>query len=234
MSLDNKECSGLRGASGGDSAGFTDSLVRLDPGPSAPLDEFLRIYQESLPAREQKSAAQISAMLTRDDYRILILKRDELIVGFSVVFVPRDESFCLLEYMAIDSAFRNIGLGRQLFSRTVDFISASVGKIPVLLEVDSDREPAPDQSLRGRRQRFYRRLNCRRIDRLPYFLPLPGESPPPQMDLLVYFPGHLPVVHKAQLRRWLTQIYHDVYDRPVDDPQIAHMLATVPDPIEFI
>ena len=103
----------------------------------------------------------------------------------------------------------------------------------MLLEVDSDREPSPDQALRRRRQGFYRRLNCQRIDGLCYILPLPGEGAPPEMDLMVYFPDAVPTVARVRLKRWLEVIYHEVYGCAEDDPRISEMLRPVKNPAGF-
>jgi ribosomal protein S18 acetylase RimI-like enzyme len=212
---------------------FTDSIYPLVSNNDASFKDFLRIYKESIAVRERKSEAQISAMLTRCDYQILLIKRNDLIVGFSIFFVPLKESFCLLEYMAVDAAYRNSGLGRQLFLQSVDYIFSKIGHILVLLEVDSDRELSADQPIRRRRQQFYRRLNCLRIDQLPYILPLPGEGSPPQMDLMIYFQGGVPVIGKIQLQHWLKLIYREVYDCSDDDPRITKMLKAVTDPIRI-
>jgi ribosomal protein S18 acetylase RimI-like enzyme len=213
---------------------FTDTFSPLSSVSDPSFKDFLRIYKESLSIREQKSAAQISAMITRPDYQLYLLKRNAVTIGFSMVFAPPKESFCLLEYFAVDAAFRNQGLGHQLFLRSVDSVFSKNGQIPMLLEVDSDREPSADQPTRKRRQQFYRRLNCLRINNLSYMLPLPGEGPPPQMDLMVYFKGSAPLIGRNQLKHWLKLIYHDVYGCSVDDPRIIKMLETVGDPVVLV
>ena len=216
-----------------DSDRFIDSFAPLVSTHDASFNDFLRIYKESMVVREQKSVAQISAMLTRPEYQILLLKRNDLTVGYSIVFALPRESFCLLEYIAIEAAHRNSGLGRKLFRRSVDNIFSKIGPVPVLLEVDSDGEPSADQAMRKRRQQFYRRLDCLRIGTLSYILPLPGEGAPPQMDLMVYFPEGARVVSKQELQHWLEVIYREVYGCPDDDPRIMKMLKTVTDPIEI-
>ena len=45
------------------------------------FEEFYRIYAESLPVREQKSTALVSAMATRPDYKILLFKRDTVAIA---------------------------------------------------------------------------------------------------------------------------------------------------------
>jgi hypothetical protein len=119
-----------------------------------------------------------------------------------------------------------------LFEETVAAIYRS-WRHPILLEVDSDREPSPDQIQRRRRQNFYRRLGCRRIAGCNYILPLPGENAAPEMDLFVYLSAPAPTIGRAELERWLKLIYRDVYGCSADDPRIAIMLDSVPDPIDL-
>lgn len=198
------------------------------------FDEFYRIYVESIPLRERKPKTQISAITTRPDYKILLLKRNDVVIEFSILFTPTKESFCLLEYMAVHSAHRNLGLGRELFLHTFKDFASNCGTVHCLLEVDSDREQSADQEIRRRRQRFYRRLGCLRIDGLSYVLPLHGEGAPPQMDLMVYLPDRLPPISRHQLEHWLKVIYNKVYDCSPDDPRIAQMMEAIGDPVKLV
>jgi len=191
------------------------------------------IYCESIALREQKSKADLAAMVSKPNYRLLLAQDDSSVVGFSIVFVASSESFCLLEYMAVDKSYRGRGLGSEILEETVGAMYRSHGAIPILLEVDSDREPSPDQVQRRRRQNFYRRLGCRRIANCAYILPLPGENAPPEIDLFVYFPEPAPTIRRAKLERWLKLIYRDVYGCPADDHRIAIMLDGVSDPIDL-
>jgi GNAT superfamily N-acetyltransferase len=192
------------------------------------------IYCESIALREQKVKADLAAMVPKPNYRLLLAQDDSSVVGFSIVFVASSESFCLLEYMAVDKSYRGRGVGSELFEETVGVVYRSHGAVPVLLEVDSDREPSPDQAQRRRRQNFYRRLSCQAIADCAYILPLPGENAPPEMDLFVYVPEPGPTIRRAKLERWLQLIYRDVYGCSADDHRIAVMLDGVSDPIELV
>jgi GNAT superfamily N-acetyltransferase len=191
------------------------------------------IYCESIGLREQKSKADLAATVSKPNYRLLLAQDDSSAVGFSIVFVAGGESFCLLEYMALDKSYRGRGVGAELFEATVGTVYKERGAIPILVEVDSDREPSPDRVERRRRQNFYRRLGCRRITDCAYILPLPGENAPPEMDLFVYVPGPAPTIRRAKLERWLKLIYRDVYGCSADDRRIAIMLDGVSDPIDL-
>ena len=191
------------------------------------------IYCESIGLREQKSKADLVAMVSKPNYRLLLAQDDSSAVGFSIVFVAGGESFCLLEYMALDKSYRGRGVGAELFEATVGTVYKERGAIPILVEVDSDREPSPDRVERRRRQNFYRRLGCRAIANCAYILPLPGKNAPPEMDLFVYVPEPAPTIRRAKLERWLQLIYRDVYGCSPDDRRIAIMLDGVSDPIDL-
>jgi GNAT superfamily N-acetyltransferase len=209
----------------------------LKSGNGPEFEEFDSIYADSISARERKSKAWISEMAGRAEYKILLLKRDGHVIGFSVLFLPPSESFGLLEYMAVADAYRNGGLGSELFRRSVQAAAGAprlAQPVPLLLEVDSDREKCADQTLRRRRQQFYRRLGCLTISGLRYNMPLPGEGPPPEMDLLIYPSSGLRQIPKSELEGWLKSIYQDVYHCSPQDPRIRQMMRSMADPVEFV
>ncbi len=85
--------------------------------------------------------------------------------------------------------------------------------------------------MRTRREQFYRRLGCLRIGGLRYLMPLPGEGPSPEMDLMVYAAEPLDRLARGDVKRWLETIYRDVYHASPDDPRIGQMLSDLPDPV---
>ena len=211
-----------------------DTFEQLRSCSDPAFDEFYRIYAESIAQREQKSRAWICEMVHRADYKIFLWKRDSQVIGFSMLFLPDSEAFGLLEYMAIAAAHRNQGLGGELFRRSMKNALPGEGRrVPILLEVDSDREDCGDRRLRTRRQQFYRRLGCLRLAELHYILPLAGEGAPPEMDLMVYTSDHIGSIPKAGLERWLKVIYQSVYNCAPDDPRIHQMLRDVSVPVRL-
>ena len=217
-------------------------LEQLASSEGETFRQLYAIYAASIAAREQKREGWIAAMIDAPEYRVWVAKVGGLVRGFSILFVPAAGGFALLEYMAVAPDHRNHGLGAELFRWTVErAVSPGERPLPVLLEVDSDREDASDRALRTRRKSFYRRLGCLRIAGLHYLMPLPGEGPPPEMDLLVYQAAPLgrparsevprSEVPRSEVKRWLETIYRDVYHCSPDDPRLAQMVAGLPDPV---
>jgi GNAT superfamily N-acetyltransferase len=208
------------------------TVEQLDSSAGESFRQLYAIYAASIAAREQKGERWIAAMIGAPSYRVLVSKADGTVRGFSILFLPPGEGFALLEYMAVAPGARNHGLGAELFLRTAERAVTSEGRrLPVLLEIDSDREASSDRAIRTRREGFYRRLGCLRIAGLRYVMPLAGEGPAPEMDLFIHMPDAAGGIARADLRRWIETVYRDVYHCPPDDPRIARMLAGLPDPV---
>jgi GNAT superfamily N-acetyltransferase len=207
-------------------------LKQLESRDGETLRQLYAIYAASIAAREQKPESWLGAMIGTPEYRVWVAKAGGLVRGFSILFLSLTEGFALLEYMAVAPDQRNQGLGGELFRRSVERAMTSEGrKVPVLLEIDSDREASADRAIRMRRERFYRRLGCVRISGLHYNMPLAGEGPAPEMDLMVYSAEPLDRLGRGELKRWLQTIYRDVYHCSPDDPRIEQMVHGLPDPL---
>lgn len=195
------------------------------------FDELYRIYAEAIAVTEQKPREQVAAMAIRPEYEVLLARSDGRVVGFSILFLPAREPFCLLEYMAVDAGHRSGGVGAALFRHGL-----RIDRITIL-EVDSDRAPSPEppeQDPCRRRQAFYRRLGCRRVEGLSYVLPLEAHGAPPEMDLLVHAPPDVESLPKLRLERWLKVVYQEVYGCPPGDLRIRRMLEPVADPARLV
>jgi len=206
-----------------------DHVEQLQSCSGSMFRELYEIYAASIAVREQKPEAWICAMVRAPDHWVGVMKDAGHVKGFSILFLPPAERFALLEYMAVTPERRNRGLGSALFKQTV----APHASLPILLEVDSDREASADRGLRTRRQQFYRRLGCMRVSGLHYILPLPGQGPVPEMDVMLYSAEPLRQLPKGDLERWLRTIYRDVYRCSFDDPRIDRMLHDVSDPVRL-
>jgi GNAT superfamily N-acetyltransferase len=212
------------------------TLEQLRSADGEPFRQLFAIYAGSITPREQKPEAWMRAMVQAPDYRVWIARGDDAgdgsagrVRGFSMLFVPSGAGFALLEYMAVASDLRDRGFGGELFRRTVErAVTPEGARLPVLLEIDSDREAATDQAMRTRRERFYRRLGCLKIAGLRYLMPLDGTGPAPEMDLMVHGAPQVGLP-RADVERWLQTVYREVYHVSPDDPRIAEMLRPLPD-----
>lgn len=191
------------------------------------FDSFYAIYKISFAPSEQKSKEELLAMLNSPDYTIFIAKLGTEIVGFSIIFHSAKVSFYLLEYMAIDETKRNLGIGSKLFFHATMQTLDKYGTKPVLIEIDSTQEKSNDNEIREKRELFYKRFGCRKIEPFDYILPIESSQITPIMKLLVYH-NDMQDILKSQLTKWLKDIYTFVYGRSKDDERIAKMLSCTP------
>lgn len=203
------------------------AFVRLRESEGPRFDQFFAVYRSSMPPREQRSKQGLHQLIARGDYRVFLFLEGEMVLGYSVVFMPRGQSMALLEYMGTRAERRNAGLGALIFAKSA---AKAAGRF-LLIEADSDREAAADRPIRTRRKAFYRRLGCRQISGLDYLFALPGKGPPPVMDLLVLPPPGRLRISKAMLRGWLQAIFIGAYAQAADDERIDRMMAEVGSPV---
>ena len=187
----------------------------------AEMDQVLHLYRGAIPARERKAEIAIRGMIASPTHRLEIADIDGEIAGFFLLY--QGEAVSLLEYLVTAEAVRGRGLGAELYRRARLLALPR----PLLVEVDSDEEWSADEALRRRRIAFYRRLGCRSVDGLSFVLPLPGESAPPQLKLLVDTVAG-PSLPAAELSGWLREIYTGVYGMPSDDPRLDAMVGALP------
>ena len=186
------------------------------------MDDALALYEQAIPARERKSAAAIRRMAAEGPHHIVAALDPAGLVGFYVLSLGNMIS--LLEYMAVDEERRGAGVGAQLYNHA----RQAAGRRPLLVEVDSDLEPSPDQDIRARRISFYRRLGCRRLIGLDYRMPLPGFEPAPSMALLVDGLPEAEEVLASQVEGWLIDIYEAGYQAPPNHPLLRLMRRSLP------
>jgi GNAT superfamily N-acetyltransferase len=207
------------------------ALEELTSVDGEPFRQLFAIYAASITPREQKPEDWLRAMVVAPEYRVWIAQDAGRVLGFSILFTPPAKGFALLEYMAVSPERRGHGFGGKLFLRTAERALTPQGaQLPVLLEVDSDREVSSDRDVRTRRLHFYRRLGCKKIAGLRYRMPLQGVGAAPEMDLMIYRVPTAPVALR-DLEQWLRTIYQDVYRVSPDDPRIAQMLEGLPEPV---
>jgi len=197
------------------------------------FDDFYAIYSISFPLSEQKSKEELLIMLNSPDYTIFTSKIETQTVGFCIIFHSEQTSFYLLEYMAIDGTKRSLGIGSKLFSHITMQIFSKYGIKPMLIEIDSPEEKSDEQNLREKREQFYKRLGCRKIEPFDYILAIKSDQITPPMELLVYHDGMQNIL-KSQLQEWLEDIYMLVYGCAKDDERITKMLSHAPQILNLI
>lgn len=198
----------------------------LDPADAGGLDSCYAIYREAILKSEQRPEADFKALFERTDYRFVVARMDEQIVGVAVSWVPAQADFWLFEYAAVSPEVRGMQIGSHLLKASM----AITGLQRVaLIEVDADM--GSDEQ--ARRLRFYQRLGARHLRGLDYILPLDAFGTPPPMVMLALTPPGVGGVSVMIVEDWLRRIYYEVYGKGLDDPRLAKMIDPLPDQIQL-
>lgn len=209
---------------------MSDIIVQILPEHDADaFEQAYAIYHAAIDISEQRTEADFRKLRLRPDYRFLIAKHADSVVGMSVSYVPSEDYFWLFEYAAVAPDARSGGIGAHLFRASRQMAGTNrVG----LVEVEADR----GMTEQARRLAFYRQLGCRRLAGLDYLLPLDAFGQPPPMWLLALAPPEVRTLEVGLVERWLRSIYEDVYAKRLDDPRLARMIDPLPDtiPLESI
>jgi len=163
------------------------------------FDGFYAIYSSSFPLCEQKSRDALLAMQHASFYTIYLALNDEKIVGFCIMYHPKNDNFFLLEYMAIDAHQRGIGLGSTLLKNSINQLFKTHGIRALLIEIDSPEKASSEQAICEKRELFYRHIGALKIDPFDYILPLQTHEVAPPMELLVFHPTMRDMVSKTTL-----------------------------------
>lgn len=192
-------------------------------GAERTFGEICDIYEASIPASERKDRDGLRHMTRRDDYRFLVAEDAGRVLAFAVVYRSAAEPVSLLEYLATAPQARNRGIGGRLLDQA---IAGEAGR-PVLLEVETP-PPGTDGGLEVRRVDFYRRHNARIVDRFAYLLPLKANGMPPPMNILVAGAPDLREIPAETFRRWIADIYENVYATAAGGGAFAAMFGGGP------
>jgi ribosomal protein S18 acetylase RimI-like enzyme len=204
-------------------------ISQLEPDDSEGLDLVYALYHAAILRSEQRPEAEFRALIQRPDYRFVVAKLDEAIIGFAVSWVPEQADFWLFEYTAVSPEARGNKIGSHLLLASRQLIGI---ERTALIEVDANT----GSQEQAKRLEFYKRLGCRRLAGLAYLLPLDAFGQPPPMLLLAMLHPDVPSVPVMVLEEWLRRIYSEAYGKGLDDPRLARMIDPLPDevPLEVL
>ena len=133
-------------------------------------ERFAAIYEVSFPASERGDTAELLGDVERGRRLCYAARDGGALVGFAVVFELRGTSAAMLEYLAVDPATRNLGVGGRLLEHLRASAATDGGVDGVVLEVEPAWEVEGEQrALRERRIGFYVRHGAELVECAPRY-----------------------------------------------------------------
>jgi len=194
----------------------TINETELDVAGAERLDKIYKHYVSDFPLDEQKTFDQLTRILQKDRYEIILLrhKKYDEIIGYA--FVYSDDTTLWLDYMAIDHKFRNAGYGTLLFNKILEKKAAN--KAGMFLEVENLEPDDSDNSNNAKRIRFYERLGAQR---LPIDYKLPTKDGPYPMSLYFKPVKGVKVLREEELRQSISSIFGYIHSDIADAEIVA-------------
>ncbi len=202
-------------------------VTLLEPDDAEGLDHVYALYQAAILQSEQRPEPEFRSLIQRPDYRFVVARMDEAIIGFAVSWVPEQADFWLFEYAAVSPEARGNKIGSHLLLASRQLIGI---ERTALIEVDANT----GSEEQAKRLQFYKRLGCRQLAGLDYLLPLDAFGQPPPMLMLAMIHPDVDSVPVMVVEEWLRRIYAEAYGKGLDDPRLAHMIDPLPDDVPLV
>jgi ribosomal protein S18 acetylase RimI-like enzyme len=205
----------------------TDEFLVVSDIASPEFEEVIDIYLQAFPENERQPLDKIKRRVATNEYSLLVVKRGNTVVGFSLLYVFDDLRFGLLDYMTIREEYGNLGIGAELFRQTYEYFKkGNPSRNFLLLEVEHPAYGSvSERALRLRRIRFYERLGVRTVANFEYLLPPMSDNRPTEMLLMVYAGNNSIDIDQNTLKDILVAVYEKVYNRKLGDPYLSRMLG---------
>lgn len=129
------------------------------------IEKIYESYIKEFPENERKDINHLKELMNRKSYKLIVANHIifKEIIGYAFVYEIEKYNVLWLDYIAIEEKFQNSGYGTLLFNKIKAIIG--INKIGMFMEIE-----IPENELQRKRERFYERLNAKKLD-IHYQLP---------------------------------------------------------------
>ncbi len=200
--------------------------------------EMTELYKISFPLEERAPIEIMDARFQAKGHQVYITKQKtaehEKTIAFAVVYPFQNvEKICLLDYFAIDPTLRGQGIGSEFLQMLFQELIEKQRIRYILIEVDDPRY-GTDTAIRTKRVQFYKRLGCKEIDSVRYYLPSFAGRLPIEMILMIYPHPQKNQFLASQLKTLIRELYVVKYHQKSDLPLLLEILTTIPSKLQFL
>ncbi len=173
----------------------------------------IKLYMNSFPAVERRPIEKLNEMVKNDEkYHLYIVKEDNLVIGFALVYKFTIEKIALLDYMVINDSFQRRGLGSKLLRYCIDSIQ-SRGFLGLLLEIQLENvDDSDEQKIRKDRIHFYKKFGARTFENVEYYIPPQSGDIAEKMHLMIIPINGLDSFPKKTVENLVRKMHLEIYD----------------------
>lgn len=190
---------------------------------------FIRIYEESFPRKERDNTQAVLASIESGSRFCMVAHRNHQLIGLAILLALVDLDIQFLEYFAVDSRLRNLGIGSQFLGHLgTELRSAPSPASGVTFEVDQpDLVEGEERRLRQRRIEFYERNGAVLVECAPsYRAPnLEHEGTLPSSLMWLPLDPHIRRLGGDLLKKCVLAILTQSYQLRSDDPLVHEVIS---------
>lgn len=190
-----------------------------------------RIYVDSFPQNERQPLAKIEDRVKKGKSLLFVGVLDGHVISIALLWDLRNSIFTLLDYMAVAEKYRNQSYGSYFFNILIDQIKHFQKYL--IMEVE---HPLFGENKTQRRKRilFYLKNGAYLMNNVPYILPTLNGTNSTDMLLMIAPKYHDGELIKSTIIELITRLYTEVYEKPIDDPQLDQIINQLPAQIDLI
>jgi acetyltransferase (GNAT) family protein len=190
---------------------------------------FARIYEESFPRSERDDTQALLASIEAGSRFCMVAHRNHELIGLAVLLPLAELDIQFLEYFAIDSRLRSLGIGAQFLGHLgTELRSTPSPALGIVFEVDQpEHADGAERRLRQRRIEFYMRNSAVLVECAPaYKAPnLEHEGTLPSSLMWLPLNPHIPRLGGDLLKKCVLAILTQSYELRSDDPLVHDVIS---------
>lgn len=130
------------------------------------IDEFKEVlysyYLEIFPREERKPLELIKSAYNKGYSRIIKIINNEIITGFMILNRVKNDSYAILDYLAILPKYRNIGIGTSALKLLIEQERKNNGIFVEIEKVGLGKDKEENE-FRSKRRKFYEELGFKKL-----------------------------------------------------------------------
>ena len=178
------------------------------------------LYTSSFPPVETRPILKVDEMLkNQSNYHLFIVKENNSIIGFALVYIFLNLNVSLLDYMAMVPTYQRKGIGSKLLHYCINATkSYSSNLIGMLLEIQRDDVDDPVENQKRRdRIKFYARCGAKEFENALYFIPPQSGKIAEKMYLMIIPYLELDSLPKEKVVSYVKEIHSQIYQYERND-----------------
>jgi len=208
---------------------------------STDFSEAMKLYSDNFSPDIAHPISYFEENFNQGHSRLFIGKKedkDEIIV-FAITYQLSDIRFLLLDYYAVRKDYRDKGFGSQFLATLFNHLKLNEKDRFLLIEIEDfaniEKSDGFNVEQARKRTKFYKQLGVAQIEGVKYFFPHFEINNYSCMVLMIYpKPPSEDVFNQEILKKVITELFIDKYNRRWDDLYLKRTLESIPSKIKYI